>query len=236
MQNRYAGDIGDYIKFALLRHLSVGKELGVAWYLFPDEGHNDDGKHTSYLSDPENWRHLDPALFDAFAKIVSSGRSIEALQRSKVLTATYVNVPLTSADMPTSKRSEFRTQWFKNTIQKLDKCNLVFADPDNGIVDDKETRRRQKVYGKQMPISEVTAISQGRTAVIYHHNTRYKGGHDAEVEHWFKRLGSNTIAVRANAYSCRTFFILNPDKEMTKRAKSFCDRWANNKVKLHLQS
>jgi hypothetical protein len=57
MQNRYVGDIGDYGKYALLRHLcacATGKSLrlGVIWCLFPDETINNDGKHISYLKDP----------------------------------------------------------------------------------------------------------------------------------------------------------------------------------------
>lgn len=45
MQDRYTGDSGDYIKYVLLRALSLGLKLGVAWYLYPDEDHNSDGKH-----------------------------------------------------------------------------------------------------------------------------------------------------------------------------------------------
>jgi hypothetical protein len=37
MQDRYAGDVGDYVKFALLRHLCPGRRLGIAWYLHPDQ-------------------------------------------------------------------------------------------------------------------------------------------------------------------------------------------------------
>ena len=37
MQNRYVGDIGDYLKLGILRALSPGYHLGVAWWLFPDE-------------------------------------------------------------------------------------------------------------------------------------------------------------------------------------------------------
>ena len=33
MQNRYVGDIGDYVKYGLLRALADGRQLGVAWYL-----------------------------------------------------------------------------------------------------------------------------------------------------------------------------------------------------------
>jgi hypothetical protein len=40
MQNRYVGDTGDYLKLGILRVLSPGYRLGVAWRLFPDESHN----------------------------------------------------------------------------------------------------------------------------------------------------------------------------------------------------
>jgi hypothetical protein len=39
MQNRYVGDIGDYVKLAILRALSSCRSLGVAWWLFSDESH-----------------------------------------------------------------------------------------------------------------------------------------------------------------------------------------------------
>ena len=37
MQNRYVGDIGDFGKYGLLRALYHGRQLGVAWYLCPDD-------------------------------------------------------------------------------------------------------------------------------------------------------------------------------------------------------
>jgi len=46
MQDRYAGDVGDFVKLGLLRAISPGRKLGVAWYRYPDEAHNGDGRHT----------------------------------------------------------------------------------------------------------------------------------------------------------------------------------------------
>ena len=75
----YTGDIGDYIKYALLRALSPGLKLGFAWYRYPDEDHNFDGKHVQYLQDPQRWRHLDPELFDDMNHIVESNRLVSAV-------------------------------------------------------------------------------------------------------------------------------------------------------------
>ncbi len=43
MQDRYAGDVGDFSKLSLLRALADGRRLAVCWYLVPNELHNDDG-------------------------------------------------------------------------------------------------------------------------------------------------------------------------------------------------
>jgi hypothetical protein len=60
MQNRYVGDIGNYLKLGILRALSPGHRLGVAWWLYPDESHNRDGRHIGYLQRSDRWRHFDP--------------------------------------------------------------------------------------------------------------------------------------------------------------------------------
>ena len=52
MQDRYAGDLGDFLTFGLLRWLvpsSGPLRLGVVWYRTLDEAHNADGKHIAYL-------------------------------------------------------------------------------------------------------------------------------------------------------------------------------------------
>jgi hypothetical protein len=85
MQNRYAGDIGDFVKLGILRALSPGYRLGVAW-LFPDEEHKKDGRHICYLDQPLQWRHFDPQLFDALGEIVSSSqRDVRALEAANIL-------------------------------------------------------------------------------------------------------------------------------------------------------
>jgi hypothetical protein len=52
MQDRYSGDVGDFGKFGLLRHILNGSQLklGINWYLFPNEDHNEDGRFINYLS------------------------------------------------------------------------------------------------------------------------------------------------------------------------------------------
>jgi hypothetical protein len=231
MQDRYAGDIGDYAKLALLRAISPDLRLGVAWYLYPDENHNTDGRHIGYLDQPHIWRGLDPVLFDSLAATVKDQRKVAALESVEIAPgASFFREAIRAGNHPPSERSSARSRWFGRALEALSDCDLVFADPDNGLIDDADHRRRDRKFGKQMPLREALTFAQGRQAVIYHHNTRFPGGHDLEIRTWQERLGPGTMAIRANAFSCRTFFILNATDLTRERAITFANRWKKNKV------
>jgi hypothetical protein len=204
MQDHYAGDIGDYVKVALLRKLGAGKKLGVAWYLYPDEPR--DGGHTSYLNQPR-WQHLEPDLFAALKQVVARRRSVEALEMTGMLDAVFSRELLVSSEMKANERDVYWTNWFERVLRTLRDCNLVFADPDNGLAD----------------------------AIVYHHNSRFRGGHCAEIQYWLQKLGNGACAVRARAFSCRTFFIVNADIVTRERAIAFCEQWAGHGVEFHPQ-
>lgn len=232
MQDRYAGDVGDFVKLGLLRALSPGRRLGVAWYRYPDERHNGDGRHIAYLDQPQRYQCLDPALFSHLRNMTEDARSINSLL--PVLGGAISSDESVDSSMisPRERRSR-RSAWFKRVVDRLSPCDLVFADPDNGIIDDADWRRGRAKFGKQMPLSEVQELAEGRCALIYHHNTRRRGGHDAEVDHWLGEVGMPGLAVRATAYSPRTFFVLNPIEEIEARIEEFCQQWAVLKVRLH---
>lgn len=235
MQDRYAGDVGDFVKLGLLRAISVKRKLGLAWYRFTDEDHNKDGRHTDYLNYPAKYRQLDPDLFDHLSNVVDSARTIASLLptlNDAISTDENLDVKM----IPARERRGWRQAWFTNVVDQLSTCDLVFADPDNGIVDDQDWRKGSVGYGKQIPLAEINALSQGRCAVIYHHNTRRRGGHDAEVDYWLGHFSTPALAVRATAYSPRTFFVLNPDLETETRVRDFCTNWKDLKVRLHIST
>ena len=232
MQDRYAGDVGDFVKLGLLRALSPGRRFGVAWYRFPGESHNEDGRHTTYLDQSDKYKHLDPTLFDHLRTVVKAERSIDSLL-PVLNNAVSFDQNVDSSSIAPHERRDWRDAWFRRALEQLSTCDLVFADPDNGIVDDDDRRKGRSKFGKQIPLAEVQGLAQDRCAVIYHHNTRRRGGHDVEVNHWLKEIGMPSLAVRATAYSPRTFFVLNPIKEIEVRTQEFCQRWTSLKVCLH---
>ena len=136
MQNRYVGDIGDYLKLGILRALSPEYRLGVGWWLYPDEGHNQDGRHIDYLSQPKQWRHFDPDLFDSLRQIVTSGqRDVRALEASNVLPEAVFATDLIPTGGPATQWRQARHKWFRTVQQKLHVADLMFVE-DNRLEPD----------------------------------------------------------------------------------------------------
>lgn len=227
MQNRYVGDIGDFGKYGLLRRLSRQKRLGVAWYLCPDEDHNSDGKYISYLEKSDEWESLDPDLFMGLREVVAGGRrSVAALERSALLTGAIFSRELLDTDIgPSRGRADWRREWFERVMAALSRCDIVFADPDNGLCLDEKFKYARKKHWKQLPLAEALQLSEGRSAIFYHHNTRRPGGHHKEIQYWMNSLPGCTHAFYWRRYSNRTFFIVNPDSSAVDGLEEFAETW-----------
>lgn len=225
MQNQYAGDIGDYVKLALLRDLGADKDIGVAWYLTPDERHKNDGHHIDYLNEERAaaWRHFDPELYDKLRDIKDGDRrSVRALEEGLLgERVTYFNAALSDP----SDRSD----WFGSLKEKLKGCGLIFMDPDNGIEPVRFNPNSKKSI-KSVTLAEIKALARhSRPIVIYHHQTRFKGGHDAEIANLGEKLAKMDMgcvcAVRARMWSPRVFFVVGGLADTWAAAERFAAKW-----------
>lgn len=227
MQDRYTGDIGDFAKYGLLRALAKGYKLGIAWYLYPDESHNSDGRHIDYLKSPEKWRELDSELFDQLKAIVKTDRrQVSQIVSFEVLgKAQFSESRLAFSGSP-QQRAMARAQWFGKVLKDLEDCEIIFADPDNGLCEDGKYSMGTRSFWKRIPESEAHELSAGRIGIIYHHNTRRAGGHKKEIQYWLDKLGQGTIALYWRHISNRTFFILHPTPTIRRRAEKFAETWS----------
>ncbi|MHB1576983.1 MAG: hypothetical protein ACYCX9_10830 [Candidatus Dormibacteria bacterium] len=199
MQDRYAGDVGDFLKYALLRWLCApdashpALRLGVVWYRVPDEDHNADGKHVAYLnpahSQAAHLRMLDPDLYDRLATVVQSQqRSVAAIEAAGVLpseAATFA-APLDYRDVDRQARSERlarRRSWLNGALVATSGCDLIFADPDKGIrMAGHPTPRSRTRAVKHAYMDELAEfVARGQSLVVYHHADR-KGSISDQVQ------------------------------------------------------
>jgi len=238
MQNRYVGDVGDYVKLAILRRLARGKRLGVAWWLFPDERHNNDGGHREYLERRNEWQRFDPELFDRLSRINrDKERNVRALEDPTLLPNTlFARDPVPCEVLPFAERPQARRNWLQAVKNKFQDRDLLFLDPDNGVAPEglRMTLRRS---GKSVFIDDLKELSRNsRATVVYHHHSMFKGGHVAELRHLAGRLRNAGFrvcgALRAKPWSPRAFFILEGDDELCSRAQDISRIW-DGRIKWH---
>lgn len=227
MQDRYAGDVGDFLTLGLLRILIDRSDLrlGLVWYRVPDETHNDDGKHVSYLeADNAIGRHLrslDPDLHERLGDIVRSGRrSVAAIERSAALpigTVTfddYVDIGVDPRRDTATARLASRRAWVDRAVAATAGCDVVFADPDNGIRPrDHPTPRHRARADKYAYLDELAPfVDRCQSVIVYQHADR-SAAVDVQagrrLDEVSEALGVEALAaVRASRGSCRLFLVL----------------------------
>lgn len=169
MKNQYFGDLNDYRKYSLLRHLVGPGELDVAicWALTEDDGRTD-GRRTQYLLRPEQWKWYDPPLFDHLRHhvVVRGARSVRSIQACKLLPKVrFFNDRI-------DDNSESRDSYFRRFFRFASGADLIFFDPDNGI-GVKSVPRGTKRSSKYIYGSEISAAyAAGHSVLIYQHFPR----------------------------------------------------------------
>ena len=172
MQNRYAGDIGDYGKLGLLRSLSrTGLRIRVNWYLTPDEDRNGDGRLTDY----DSLRSCDEVLWRKLREIANSDqRSVAALENADLLDAAYYHEVLDLGK--TTDRSSVREKWHSDALARLADADIVFLDPDNGLM----VKSAERTYraNKYVELAEIADYCRrGASVIWYQHKARYRNSH-----------------------------------------------------------
>jgi hypothetical protein len=169
-------------------------------------------------------------LFDTLRGMVSSGgRSVRQLEAANVLPgATFASEFIPTGEAK-ARGQPARWEWLEAVRRKLDRADLLFLDPDNGL-EPAGFRPTTAKSGKSIMISELHQLARfGRCLIVYHHHTRRAGGHNAEMQHWADRLresGFATVdALHARPFSPRVYFLLNAPALIRQRAKQVAVDW-----------
>ena len=102
--------------------------------------------------------HFDPELFDALKELTGDRRSVANIQQSGILgEAAFAADRLEVAGV--KARDRWRHQWFDRIMRDLAGCDLVFTDPDNGLVPNDRFRPARLENAKRIPIAEAMALA-----------------------------------------------------------------------------
>jgi hypothetical protein len=225
MQDRYAGDVGDFGKLALLRVLAPGRRLGICWYRTAGAGETtNDGRHLTYLQRPDRFRPLDPEAFDQLASFVADfeakrcPRAVQSLEALALLPPDSLLHGMLCPKLPAARRD-----WAAGMVESMEGADLVFLDPDNGI-------EGAVLSPKSAAIAELVALRRpGRALLLYHHQARRAGGAEAEAAHVTSRLaGAGFVrehVLRLRPYSSRFYFLLDANLVLRSRLKEFAILW-----------
>ncbi|MGE5612937.1 MAG: hypothetical protein ACM3XR_00865 [Bacillota bacterium] len=173
MQDRYAGDVGDFGKIGLLRQIaSTGLKVGINWYRTykPEEHDIGDGKHIGYLNN-KSFQACDDELLSILRQIVKSDRSVAALEKAELIpNAQYYSAIL----RPGSDKSFNRDVWYKNSMKALADSDIIFCDPDNGLIV-KSVSLSSAKSDKYITEDELAGYYlSGKSVVFYNHRCREK--------------------------------------------------------------
>ena len=216
MQDRYAGDVGDYGKLGLLKAVSeTGLRVGINWYAVipPRAEKNADGsfkrKDGGYPI-PKKDADCDPELAEALNAIFEKreNRSVAELEElMRPYIAAFYSVPV-----PVKNRAA----WHGEAVKALSDCDVIFMDPDNGLIPEKTKPTHAKGV-KYVFDEEITAfLEAGKSVIVYQHRQRVpEERYFAELAERISRMGCSGAVpvVTFSRHTVRDYFIIPANDE-----------------------
>jgi len=172
VKDQYFGDVNDFRKYGLLRHLVLpgGLRHGVCWMLTPPDD-KPDGKFLGYLGKPKKHSPRDPELFEWLKQAVE----VEGDRRTaRIEESTLLGSASFHARSLTGNRSD-RPRYFSECATRLAGCDLIFFDPDNGL-EVRSVSVGSKDSCKYLYWDEVCSpFAAGPSVLIYQHSPMRNG-------------------------------------------------------------
>lgn len=207
MQSRFAGDIGDFGKYGLLRALARPPlRLGMIWYRTPDG--ESGGDRTGYLEQPQRYRPCDPALFDALSASSRQERSIFSLISSGIFPpdTCHVKDPVPS--------SSLRWEWYRSALSVIEPCQLVFLDPDNGLAPPSVPRTHRRARHYVYPEEIASPLGREQSVLFYHHLSRREPAR-VQIRKCLSRFDPPVLVLRFHRGGSRVFVLLPAPSHQT---------------------
>jgi hypothetical protein len=221
MRDQYVGDVSDVLKVALLRVLAgTDKRLGIAWYYAPGNDGRPDGRHLEWRKE-STWHLLDKDVCAALSSLPV--RSVSALEQAAIWPT---NILFHREPMPPQNE---RHAWATRKRAALERADLIFLDPDNGL---------GRATEKHATFSEVQLLRRTGRALVFITFPGRNMPHDSIVKELHHRLEIETgtehcitlrisvMVPRAGGWPLhvprqRWFTIVDPDASLAARVRRF---------------
>lgn len=232
MRDQYAGDISDFLKYALLRALAADDyKLGIAWYFNQNHDGRPDGRHTEYAQ----WRLIDEPLWnelDGFCKAFHSCNDVRTVKNLEKLNFWPPDTVFhgTGDGEAVPRFKKHRQNWIHGVREKLDGSRLVFLDPDNSV--------HSTITARHASYSDICSLRVRGRAIIcikfpahVNFEIQLRDFHDK-----LKRLGGAESVITLRSQTAihlesggkvarpRWFSLINFDNELEKRFACFAER------------
>ena len=178
MKEQYVGDIGDFGKVLLLKHLvGLGFKIGVNWVLAKNDN-RDDGKHRDYVEyrGKDCLCCCDEEVFERILPLAKKEKNDRKIEDLEALIRGYSG----SEEFYQEKYigGQKRKAIEDNAFAKLspDLADLVFFDPDNGV-DGEEGTSSKHVY-----FSDLKCYWERKQSLLTYHHLGRVGTHDEQVD------------------------------------------------------
>ncbi|MDR3772863.1 MAG: hypothetical protein P4L26_05920 [Terracidiphilus sp.] len=177
MKAQYVGDIGDFGKVLILKHLAgLGFKIGVNWVLTEND-ERADGKHRDYI----NYRGrdclccCDEKVFEQILPLAKKEKADRRIEDLESLIRTFSNsvVFFSKKYMGGSARKAVEEEAFAQLSDTV--ADFVFFDPDNGVGGE------QGASSKHVYLSDLKRYWKRKQSLLTYHHLGRTGTHDAQI-------------------------------------------------------
>ncbi len=205
--------------------------IGINWY-DPGELDFERDKNGGFRQDDGKYRDFtgvedfDPDIAKALSALKEK-HSIRMLEELKLINnAVYYNKTV-------PRGREERENWHRAALKKLRKCDIVFLDPDNGLLCDSVKPGSPKSV-KYTYYSEVRDyLEENKTVIIYNHRSRKREEmyFNDIIEKLCSKAGAQRELIQVvtfRRFSVRDYFIISRDKVVHSTIKRLIEKAAKN--------
>ncbi len=220
MQIGQIGGVGDFGKFALLRHLMKDRRLAVCWYLTCESNvAKDRGRHFDYLKRPEDFRHFDPEVFDQLVEFDGGSRALIDPLTDLHMSRLLENAVFLRQLVP--PRASLRRQWLDALVGSVYGTNLVFLDPDTGI-------QGKRLTPGHVALAEIAALRSPDRALVIGHQQSGRRSEVKFIADQMRSLGCNHVEIiRLRLFTSRFYVIADHDSAMAELIATFVRKWGD---------